>query len=179
MSRFQSILDSVLFPSKQSRIVIGVGLGLLVPLVYILVYYTGGIKYVYSHTMYIPIVLVGVLFGMKWGIITAVIGSVLLGPLMPINTVTGEQQELVNWLYRGLMFVSIGAFSGAFSATLRKREKQIISLLSRNQESGILLFNSISEEIQNTPHLYPVFVIRVLNQEHITDRLGIATYFEL
>lgn len=178
MTRFQTFLNSVLFPSTQTRIVIGSILGVAVPGVYLLVYMTGGIKFVYSHTMYIPIVLIGVIFGLKWGIITAIAGSLLLGPLMPIDTVTGEPQIAINWLYRAFIFILIGAFSGYFSDTRRKRQQQIISILSRNQDSGILLFNSVDESTQNTYHKFPVFVIRVLNQEHISDRLGIQTYHQ-
>lgn len=54
-----------------------------------IVYYTGGIQYVYSHSMYIPIMLAALVFGHKTGIIIAILGGLLLGPFMPINTETG------------------------------------------------------------------------------------------
>ena len=59
-------------------------------LVYLLVYMTGGIKYVYSHSMYIPIILAGFIFGLKGGVAIALIAGIILGPFMPINTETGE-----------------------------------------------------------------------------------------
>jgi thiamine transporter ThiT len=70
------------------------------PLVYWFVYETGGIKYVYSHTMYIPIQLAGIFFGFKYGLLAGLIGGLLLGPLMPMVVETGEEQETINWIYR-------------------------------------------------------------------------------
>ena len=40
---------------------------LLIGAVYIIVYMTGGIKFVYSHSMYIPILLSGFVFGIRGG----------------------------------------------------------------------------------------------------------------
>ena len=48
-----------------------------------LVYETGGIKHVYSHSMYPIILLAGLWFGAKGGILTAFIAGLLLGPKCP------------------------------------------------------------------------------------------------
>ncbi|ACV25592.1 putative bifunctional diguanylate cyclase/phosphodiesterase [Kangiella koreensis] len=91
------------------------GLVVLAGLVYVLVYATGGIKYVYSHSMYIPILLAGFIFGIKGGILMGLFAGFVLGPFMPINIETGEMQQTANWLYRTGFFTLIGAFSGAVS----------------------------------------------------------------
>lgn len=91
------------------------GLIVLAVLVYALVYVTGGIKYVYSHSMYIPILLAGFIFGLKGGILMGLLAGFVLGPFMPINVATGEMQQTANWLYRTGFFTLIGAFSGAVS----------------------------------------------------------------
>lgn len=83
------------------------------------VYLTGGIKYVYSHSMYVPIVLAGMLYGTRGGIIVALMGGLILGPYMPISTATGEMQLSINWLYRASFFVLIGALSGIASDTVQ------------------------------------------------------------
>ncbi|MCX4191287.1 putative bifunctional diguanylate cyclase/phosphodiesterase [Methylophaga sp. OBS1] len=85
----------------------------------LLVYYTGGIKYVYSHSMYVPIVLSGMIYGVTGGVTIALIGGLILGPNMPLDIVTGEMQPTVNWLYRTGFFVLLGSLSGAVSATVR------------------------------------------------------------
>ncbi|MTI64825.1 bifunctional diguanylate cyclase/phosphodiesterase [Methylophaga sp.] len=92
---------------------------LMVAGVALFVYTTGGIKYVYSHSMYVPIVLSGMVYGIQGGIAVAVLGGLLLGPYMPIDVVTGEMQATVNWLYRTGFFILIGALSGIASDTVR------------------------------------------------------------
>ena len=87
--------------------------------VFLLVYVTGGIKYVFSHSMYIPIMLGGLVFGMRGGILMGLAAGLILGPFMPIDTATGEMQLTVNWLYRMGFFVLIG-FSHIFQSTPSK-----------------------------------------------------------
>ena len=83
--------------------------------VYVLVYMTGGIKYVYSHSMYIPILLSGFVFGVKGGALAGLAGGIILGPFMPIDVTTGEMQKTINWLYRTGFFTLIGCLAGAGS----------------------------------------------------------------
>ncbi len=40
---------------------------LLLAVIYLFVYMTGGIKFVFSHSMYLPILLSGCVFGIKGG----------------------------------------------------------------------------------------------------------------
>lgn len=83
------------------------------------VYNTGGIKYVYSHSMYVPIVLSGMIYGVAGGVAVAVLGGLALGPYMPIDVASGEMQVTINWLYRAGFFVLIGTLSGVASDTVR------------------------------------------------------------
>lgn len=98
---------------------------LLVVGVYLLVYLTGGIKYVYSHSMYLAILLAAFFHGPKGGAIFGLIAGIVLGPFMPINVATGEPQETVNWLYRMGFFTLIGTFAGVGIETARKQAERI------------------------------------------------------
>lgn len=84
----------------------------LVTIVTWLVWHTGGIKFVYSHTMYLPILAAGLIFGLPGGILIALVAGIALGPWMPIDTTSGEMQEPINWLYRTGYFILIGGLSG-------------------------------------------------------------------
>ncbi|MDW7730347.1 MAG: hypothetical protein SCJ94_10140 [Bacillota bacterium] len=92
----------------------------------LLVYGTGGIKYVYSHSMYLAILLSAALFGLKGGIITGLIGGLILGPYMPVDVTTGEMQLAVNWIFRTAFFMLIGGIVGQAVSVLttRKRKRQ-------------------------------------------------------
>lgn len=108
-NRHRHTLNIIAIPSLL-LMVLGVG---------VIVYLTGGIKYVYSHSMYVPIVLAGMLYGTRGGVLIALLGSLVLGPYMPISTVSGEMQLTINWLYRASFFVLIGALSGIASDTVQ------------------------------------------------------------
>lgn len=89
------------------------------------VYHTGGIKFVYSHSMYLPILLSGFIYGVPGGILIAVIGGLALGPYMPIDSVSGEKQETLNWIYRTIFFSLVGILSGIASQSVRAHIKRL------------------------------------------------------
>jgi diguanylate cyclase len=103
---------------KMQRFMIPV-LFLCVCVVIFLVYLTGGIKFVFSHSMYIPVLLAGFLLGIKGGVVFGLLGGLALGPLMPIDVSTGEMQSTLNWMYRGGFFILIGFLSGAASDSVQ------------------------------------------------------------
>ncbi len=98
---------------------------LMIATVTAVVYATGGIRYVYSHSMYIPILLSGFVFGVRGGLLFGLLGALALGPFMPIDTDTGEAQRTVNWLYRTGFFLLIGGLSGLASDGVRRYLQQL------------------------------------------------------
>ena len=80
--------------NNHKRIIYLFIVALSLPLVYLLVYETGGAKFVYPHTMYIVIVFAAMTLGAKWGILTGIIGGILIGPLMPLDVLTGSSTNI-------------------------------------------------------------------------------------
>lgn len=104
----------------------------------LLVHATGGIRFSYSHLMYVPIVLSGIAFGVPGGLLAALAGGLLLGPYMPINTDTGEMQEPLNWVYRMIFFSFIGAIVGTWSQLLRRHLRELEWLHEHHEDTGLL-----------------------------------------
>ena len=50
-----------------------------------LVYATGGTKFVWPHVMYFAVVLAGVTFGRRVGVLVGVVAGLLMGPVMPLG----------------------------------------------------------------------------------------------
>jgi EAL domain-containing protein (putative c-di-GMP-specific phosphodiesterase class I)/GGDEF domain-containing protein len=149
-----------------------------------LVYSTGGIKYVYSHSMYLPIVLAGLVFGFKGGILAGVMGGLVLGPMMPIEVVTGEMQVTQNWLYRMGFFTLIGFLSGVASDAAKTYLKHLKWLAERDSESGLpnrqaLLrrLSELSREKENGGVLFLV-VISFENGVELKSSFGYAVIEE-
>jgi EAL domain-containing protein (putative c-di-GMP-specific phosphodiesterase class I) len=79
----------------------------------------GGTRTALPHLFYVGIVAAAVAFGPRGGIIAGVAAALLCGPLLPLDTGTGERQLLANWLIRGTFFVGVGTFVGAIVTALR------------------------------------------------------------
>src|SRR5574344_1479121 len=61
---------------------------------------------------------------------------------MPINTMTGEPQLIINWVYRMVYFFIVGGTVGIFSDFLKEYIKKIHYISTHNSETG--LYNMVS-----------------------------------
>lgn len=148
--------------------------------VYAFVYTTGGIKYVFSHSMYLPIALAAIAFGAKGGLLAALMGGLLLGPLMPINTLTGEAQDTINWLYRIGSFSLIGFLVGAIRDLVVTYLSRMRWSASHDRMTGLPNMFALETIIQGLPdsdgdgsktsHL---LVARLGNQAQIEASFGV------
>jgi len=161
---------------------------LLVAGVYLLVHATGGIKYVYSHSMYIPIMLAGLCYGWSGGILIALLAGIALGPLTPIEVATGEPQKAINWIFRTGFFLFVGALSGIASNAAHAHVKKL-QWMTRHDPATLLpnltaLLDALGPgapatvglarralavlSIRNAPELRTVFGVAVI-EENMTQ----------
>ncbi|HPD13267.1 MAG TPA: hypothetical protein PLP15_07995, partial [Bacilli bacterium] len=164
--------------SDNYRHVILVSLIILIPSVYLFVYRTGGAKYVYAHLMYIPIVLAGLALGNPVGAFTGLVCGIFLGPLMPLDTHTGEPQMALNWIIRLIVFIFIGFLSGFFTTVIRNFFKQFSQYLSTNPETNIENTNYITNNpLPSKPNqTYLIVTILIYNHEKIVGLVGTDVY---
>src|SRR5690554_623132 len=169
---YQRITSKLLKMKKGWKYLI-VAIMLLV--VYFIVYITGGIKYSYSHLMYICILFAGFSLGTLEGTITGLIAGILLGPLMPLDTANDISQIFINWFFRLLIFTAIGGLSGYLADVLKNNVNTIQRLYSHNHQTGI----------PNTYYLKKIktrykrgnkVTILVNNYVQIIELLGIDVY---
>ncbi len=147
-------------------------LGLMIG-VFALVYATGGIKYVFSHSMYIPVLLGGLVFGVTGGILVGLLGGAVLGPMMPIDTVTGEMQLTINWLYRMGFFVLIGAFAGVASDGIRQYIRHLYWVSRHDEHSGLPNHRALNDVLAK-PHNEPTVLALVLVSVENISELKVA-----
>lgn len=184
-AKFYSVfIKCILHPKGICRVCNISLLTIFMFLVYLFVYQSGGTKYVFTHTMYIPIILSSITFGVTGGIFFGVIAGLLLGPLMPLDTNANEPQVMFNWLYRMYLFLIIGIISGVSSNLFRKNNKTIINLLTYNQETGLPNINTLDSNILNNVktdenNVKLVVSILINNYENIIDLIGRNRYINL
>lgn len=161
---------------RYHKIIIFIEL-ILVGAVFLLVYFTGGSKYVYSHTMYIPILMAGISLGWKWGLVFAIISAIILGPLMPLDVATGEPQKLINWLYRMIIFTIVALLSGYVSNALREHICHIIDAYNHHPLTSLPNINSLkNKKIEGNRS---VISIHVKNHDNVISLLGRDIYSHL
>lgn len=167
--------------SMQNRL-IGAAVILVLPFIYWIVYITGGIQYVYSHSMYFPIIIGALFLGPIFGGITGFLAGILLGPLMPIDTFSDPMimQPVFNWIYRLIIFTSIGVVAGLASEHLKKRALIINELMSFHAETKIPNTNYLIRSkklLKDVPHT--ILTVLINNYQHILDVLGTDVYHDL
>ncbi len=86
-------------------------LGLLLAAVWMIVHATGGTQRAFTHLFYIPVILSVLRFRWAGAAVTSLAATIVCGPLMPLNSVTGETQQATSWLFRGVMFLAIGSLA--------------------------------------------------------------------
>lgn len=149
-------------------------IAVLIASVVFLVQLTGGIKYVFSHTMYFPILLAAYFFGLPGGLIAGLFGGLVLGPWMPISVSTGEMQELANWLYRLIVFSGVGAVSGFIFSAINKRSEEVSWMAKHSLETGLPNFNHFIESFCRDQQLaepgtqFALVAIRINNYSEAT-----------
>lgn len=166
----EKLINHIMFPKGIVKVYHLIFIILAIVIVYLFVLFTGGTKYVYSHTMYIPIILASISFGVTGGITVGLIAGILLGPLMPLDTITGEHQAFMNWFYRLIIFIVIGLISGLSFNAFRKSMQKIIKLVSFNQETDIPNVSLLNRYfLANKTDIKYLLTVVINNNENIID----------
>ncbi len=93
---------------------------ILIALIGLLVYFTGGTPNTIAHLMYIPIIISVFIFGVKGGIFSSLVSGLVLGPYMPVKISDGSEQETFSWMLRILLFIIIVIVVGQLTEYIRR-----------------------------------------------------------
>jgi len=116
-TRFDRVVSRISAVSAWAGVVV---LGALLATIWTVIYDTGGTKGALPHLFYLPIILAALPFGIRGALATALAAGVLSGPLLPVDTLTGEPQTPGAALVRGAMFLVV-AWVASGSMALRQR----------------------------------------------------------
>lgn len=95
----------------------------------------GGSQTPVPHLFYVPIVLASLPFGFRGVLVTAVVATALAGPLLPLDTTTGEAQQPSYWIIRGAMYLAVGAIA---SLAMAVHERSYTERLTDELRSAIV-----------------------------------------
>ena len=112
------------------------GLAALCAAAFVVAHLAGGSRTAMPHLFYLPIILAPLVLGLRGALVTALAAALLAGPLLPLDTTTGEPQELAGWLVRGVVYVVVGT---AAALSLLLRERVLAEQLSADVRSTLTL----------------------------------------
>lgn len=178
MNRLMMIYQKV---KPNLRVIFIIASILMVPGVYLLVYFTGGITYSFSHTMYLVILFAAITLGKEWGLFIAVLAGVMLGPLMPLDTETMAMQQPINYIYRLIIFSLVGFLTGYASDQLKLNTTKIKTAFSINRETDNPNANALIDrfELINQRQKNTLISIFISNSDAILEIMGIGVLHEI
>ncbi|HEY8344640.1 MAG TPA: HD domain-containing phosphohydrolase [Bacillota bacterium] len=176
-------LDITITKIRHKKIYLWLFSYLLSVIITLIVYLTGGTTKVYANLMYIPIAVMASTHGMRQGVIHAVISAFLVGPFMPLDTVSHINQQSINWIVRLIIYsiiaLVIGFFSDFYKQEYEKRvhkEKEIADTQMAMVYSLIKLAESRDDETGE--HIERVAIICQLIANNLRGREKYRDYID-
>lgn len=171
-----------LLPAVQSRwfrhlITILVLLALIVGC-RVLVHNTGGAGGAYTYVMLVPVLLGSAAYGVVGGLVIALAGSLLIGPLMPFDVANAIRQPVEHWLVRGGIFLVVGAVAGGLFEFQRREARNRIRQARIDPSTGLpnqaALRHDLRERIAEPDvGALAVIVLRATDLSELVDVIGI------
>ncbi|MBY0501806.1 MAG: GGDEF domain-containing phosphodiesterase [Alphaproteobacteria bacterium] len=175
---FFKIYKQLIYPQGRIKyLLISLIIAFLI-LGYIIVKVTGGTAFAYLHFLYIPIILAGLIFSVRGGVLAGLAAGLLIGPFMPTSIEYDFAQPLSSWATRLGFFVLVGAIAGmgssVFKAYLRELEiKQTTDPLTGlpNLHGLKQIFPSL---VQDEEKALIVIVVELFQIREVDRALGTA-----
>lgn len=162
-----------IFQNKSFKLFASLGLLLLIILIGIFVYLTGGTTS-FVHLMYIPILISVFLFGIKEGILASIIAGLILGPYMPLAVKEGIMQQTTSWIFRIIMFITIVLVVGLLLKYIKaineaEKRRAYIDVITGYPNSNKLV-EDLSTMIKEQKHkTLSLIVFEYINKEMINQ----------
>ncbi len=149
-----------------------------------LVYFTGGTKFVGVHLVYLPIISAAAFFTAYGGLLTAAIGGLLLGPLMPLDVAAHLPQDPTNWLLRTIFLILVGMTAGCIFKLLNRQMDSLIKQAFIDSNTGLPNYHALLAELATLqrPKEESTIMLAVLqfaNRSEIIETLSYAALKEI
>jgi diguanylate cyclase len=159
-------------------------LALILISTYIIYSLGDGSSTAYIHLLYIPIVLMGLMFGIKWGVLAGLIAGILVGPFLLENIALHRFQEPYPWIFRLGVFVFVGGLCGWSGKVYRKIIQTLGNFSKIHPLSGLSNFagmeDTFKERVQQSKQLeMRCVVIQLKHLDEIKQSFGFEAMYKL
>jgi signal transduction histidine kinase len=128
------IVNAIGWFTRTSRSSAAAMIALMMAMGWLVTYLGGGTRALPPHWLYLPIFLAAIRFGLKGATATALVATVVAGPLLPGDVTSRIHQSIGGWTYRGLWFVVIGVLMAAIIVQLEEALSKEAQLARREAE---------------------------------------------
>lgn len=125
-----TLFDFFLRPRGRARWLSAALIGVLMVGMTTAVYATGGTRTPWLHILYVPVLLAAFAFSPWGGVVAGVAAGLLVGPFMPLDTMSGETQATVGWMYRSGFFIAVGGLAGMARTRLTAEQQRSTELIN-------------------------------------------------
>jgi len=115
--------------APQGARVAAVGLQLIGCL--LIIYLAGGVSKFNPQIFWMPILMATFWFGPLAGAVVALAAGLLVGPYVPLDVASGNDQALADWLPRIFYFVAVALMVGTAHTRLRTRNDELVKANER------------------------------------------------
>ncbi len=105
--------------------------GLLLMMCVLVIYLAGGISKFNPQIFWVPILMATFWFGPLAGALVGFAAGLLIGPYVPLDVASGNNQAVGDWLPRIFYFVAVALMVGIAHARLRKRNEELTKVNER------------------------------------------------
>ena len=145
-----------------------------------IIYSNNNLNAVYIHIIDIPIILAGIIFGLKGGILGGLVGGIILTPfsLFELQEVGFRSlNNITNWLTRSGFLVIKGIVVGVSFDLLNKKMEELEKASFFNLETGLANKNKLIHDIDEiilpqTEKNYYLILINIDNYSEIINTIG-------
>ncbi|WP_198511815.1 EAL domain-containing protein [Idiomarina sp. X4] len=145
-----------------------------------LVISSGGLPSIYSSLIYIPLAIVGLLFGFRVGLLFGAIVAIVMGPFALSSPFISDNLVSTGWVFLLMSCTFVPVITGLVSSTLKTTLRREQHAKFRHQETGLpnikaLLgyFKSLSKNPRlSDESLFDIIDIRLKNFDDIQQKIG-------
>ncbi len=171
----RTVLDIWLRPRLREAALFFLIIAAMIAVTALIVHATGGTRNSPAHLAYVPIIIAALSFGIPGGVLAAAGAGLALGPLMPIDTASGEMQTTANWMARLGFFLLAGMVTGSGANLLKSVTGELRLAGYVDRETGLpnlASFRAVAPAILRDRRTEGLFVIHVTGFASVTAAFG-------
>lgn len=150
----------------------------------LLTYFLGGTHLATVHSLYLPVIMAGLVFSVGGGLFSGILAGILVGPWMPYDVVEGVMQPTFSWAARLVAFACVGVASGLASVIFRSYIKDLDARLTTDVYTGLPNLTALRHDFetlteQNSQKPMTLLVIDLIHLRDVDQAFGFDETVEM